>query len=444
MAALEAGSDRASWWDRPLAGFGWPRVLVCLAAAIVIAAFLWSYETSVAPLHSYIGYFWNPPPAEYTMLAAVLAWLPSLVIPLEFRKPSDLAVSLLYPTFVIPSAFLPFHVLKSPAPEMLPIVLVAHLGYWSLLLMWRTPGFRLQPPVVSRQFLMTALVMGTILCALAVAGANGFRVNLSFVDLYERRLAARESASAGVGYAMAFLASSFAPLCVAIGIEKKRPLLIGAGAFGIIAIFSFTGTKSSIFTPLLMMIILVIIGRPKNQQFKLLAWLAALMALGTLLWTQAQIMSLNNLLNYRMVASRGVGMTHYYKVFDGNQINMGDSAFAPAFGIQPAPPKSFTVGSQYGYSEQDNYNAGIWAAGFANFGVLGVVLASVFAGLTLKLFDAFAARGYRLTCFLMAGLVSVFWLDIGFENSLITQGLVLTLPFLFFLVASKDRAEAHA
>lgn len=438
MLRADRASSTESWWDEPLALGTRRRLLVVGAAAIFIGCFLAAYQFAVSPLHSYIGYFWSPPPAEYTWLAAVLAWLPSFVVPLEFEKPSDFAVSLFYPTFAVPAAFLPFHVLKSPPEEMLPIVLAAQLSYWTLIMVWRAPSFALRPPQIPMRYVLGVLLILTVLFSILVAGANGFRINLSFADIYERRLAARESVSGAVGYAMALLASSLSPLCVAIGLERKRPFYIVLGMVGIVAIFSFTGTKSSIFTPLFMLCMYWLYRRKRNQQATFLAGLAALVAIGAALWLTMSVMTLNNLLNYRLVSSRGVAMAHYWKVFEGNQIYMGDSAFAPAFGIAPAPPKSFTVGSQYGYSEQDNYNAGIWAAGYANFGVIGMVLASLAAGATLKLMDAFARVGYRLTCFLMAGLLAIFWSDIGFENSLISQGLVMTLPFLYFLVAASE------
>lgn len=443
MLGPSSAASRAAKWTVPLPEHLTNRLGVVFFSACTIAIFVWSYVASVSPLHSYIGYFWNPPPTEWYVFSLVLAWVPSFFISTEFRRPSTLAVCIFYPTFVIPAAILPFHVLKEPPEVMAPVALMGVLGFSLLALFVRGPVWRIRPPAVPRQLLIVGLLLGTIGLTVLVAAANGFQVNLSFADVYDRRLAARESASWLTGYGLAFLASSFAPLSLALGVELKNRWLFIVGSVGLLSIFSFSGTKSSLFTPLLMVGFYWLIRRPRFQMNWLLGLLCAGMASGTLLWTTQSNLLLTNLLTYRMVSSRGVALAHYWKVYDGEPIYMGDSSFASALGITPAPAKSFNVGSQYGYTSEDNYNAGIWASGFANFGWPGVLVASLGAALVLKLLDALSRVGLRTTCLLVAATFAIFWSDISFEGSVITQGLVITLPFLFFAVRSLGR-PAHA
>ncbi|MCE9558445.1 MAG: hypothetical protein K8R88_05790 [Armatimonadetes bacterium] len=330
---------------------------------------------------------------------------------------------------------------------MLPLILWTWLSFVSLSLVCGSSNWKIKQPEVRDALLIGLLFSLTIGVSFFIAALNGFQVSLSFGDIYERRLAARDAVPTGglVGYITSLLAFSFAPLSLAIGFSRKNYALIFAGLFAVVCIFSFSGTKSSILTPLLILILFTF--AKQRSRFGTLNWLAGFsvfVTFSSLVWTQIQNPALSAAFTNRLIVSRGISLAHFWDVYRDRPIYMGDSTLASVLSIPPAPAKTYAVGAIYGFSEQDNYNASIWASAYANFGYVGIVIAGVAAGIVLKLYNALSVSGDRIVTCAMAGMLAMVWSDASFEGSLVTHGLVFTLPYLFLLKAQTHENQGDA
>lgn len=422
-------------------------VAMRVRAAILACVYAWvlnfSYLNAESILFDYQGLVFSPPRWEFLVLGYLGAALPMLWMPMRVGKPSDVALWLTYATMLVPTLFVPYHVTSRTAEEVSMIVGGVYLSF--LALCW---GLRWRPvplaplPISERGFYW--LLIGAIgATTFMVAAANGFRVELSLADVYARRMEARDTAGAGslVGYALAWLAGSFAPLGIAYGLIKKYPSLIVAGTIGLLSIFSFSGTKSSLFTPLLMLLIFFLIRKARNS-FGIVMLLGVTTAVGlsVLAWTQQRNPILSESLTRRIIISKGVSTTFYWQEFENDPMLMRDSIFARLIGLPPVTEKTFLIGSIYGRGDAENYNANAWASAFGNFGYPGLFLASLVIALVLRVVDVLARYGNPDFLTMACAYFGFVWGEQAVESSFLSSGVVVTI--LLLMLASGIREPA--
>lgn len=411
-----------------------------MIAALLVLVFAWmlntSYEFVETELFAYQGLVWNPPGFEILTLGYLLAAAPCLWIPMELRRPSDLALWLTYITLVVPLCFFPFHVSHRDPMEVLGFVLPMLAAFPILCGVVRIPNFRIRPiPISHRGFFWILLVLIGV-TTFVVASTNGFRFNLSLEDAYVRRLEARETAGQGslAGYSLAWLAGSLAPLGIAYGLLRRNLVLVGAGVFGLLAIFSFSGTKSSLFTPLIMLALLWLVRSKRSRVLNLMLIGTTLMvAVSAISWLRAENPILSESFTRRLIISKGVSSTFYWQTYENDPVYMRDSIVARLVGLPEVTEKSFQIGLLYGMSDQENYNSSAWSNGYANFGLVGILLTSIVIGLALKLVDSMAEYGnFEVLCVTCA-FYAIVWGEQALETSLMSSGILLSLVLLLFL-----------
>jgi len=406
------------------------------AVTLYISVMLYSYRDVESVLFGYRGFLYNPPPFEYTLFSYVLAWIALIIVPKSLSQPSDIAAIILYVVVFIPSLFMPYHVTGNSPDRVLSLVLSFWAAFMVFLAVLRLQVKPLKFVNVDRESLIKVLSILTVLLSFAILALNGFQFNLDFSDVYDRRLAARETIAGGsaAGFAIAFLNTVFAPLCVLYGITQRRWILLGIGCLGLITIFSLSGTKSTILTPIFMLGVYWLMAKSPQRILRNTAITCTVgIVLGAAQYLYFSQPYISAFFTNRLVVTRGVGLAHYWMRFEEDPVNMGDSSIAAAFGVRPRPSKAFEVGTLYGFGPQDNYIAGMWPSMYANFGVLGFFVASLVAAAILKLFDAMSNKRSLIFLSSITALIGLTWCDAALETSILTNGIALLLVFAYFL-----------
>ncbi len=419
-------------------------MIACVLYAVVLA---WSYSR-VEGVVGYVGITVRDVPPVYPLFGFVVTGLmAAFVLPLRLTRPSQVAVWVLFLSWLIPALVLTYHV-GTLSPEVIfRFVLALILSFVLLVVVARGR------PLVTPRFSVThtgfALVLGgaTLVITLAVLSTARQTIVdpgvwlLDLTQVYSRRLAAREVMAENVllGYAIATLSSALGPICLAYGFFTRRYVFAVLGAFGLVAIFAMDGTKSQLFVPV-MMLGLVWLARQRGIPFglPLTLGLAGLVAASMYLWLAQGQIWLSVFLVRRMLVGKATTLGAYFETFRTEQIYMRDTSLVRLFGFQPSLDKSNLVGEAFGSGIEENWNGSAWAEMYGDFGFPGLLITSVSIGLLLRVYDGTTGRAPFTLVAAMAGYAAYVWGEAALPTSLLTYGVFATL---FLLAHYGSRAQ---
>jgi hypothetical protein len=411
-------------------------------------SFLTCYHYVISPIYSSIGLTFLMLPAWAWGISFVLAILPLLWLPLNFTRPSDFASWFLYLCLISPSNIIIFMVSNRPLSE---IVILAILLTTSFLLFEfiRQKGLFAIPHIKSSTLIFTIflpIVMIT-LSIVALSKAN-YKIDISFSDVYVRRMEARETLESNVilGYMLAFLKSVFVPIAIVYGIQQKKLYYIGLAVFAVIAIFSLEGTKATVILPVILVIIIFLAFKNRiNHAFWLLGSFILLILLSLF---EAACIGTNIISAYivqRQLAVPSLLTTYYWEYFTSNPyFMMKDSiigSFLPYESIYSIS-KSYLIGYEYFGDIELNANTNIWASAFADFGYVGMIGVSILAALILKVFDSLGRKDrfvFASACCTTTGIV---WVNGALHTSLLSNGIFLLIVALWLYPSKKSKSVA--
>lgn len=416
------------------------RVLLMLLGLLFAFILNWSYQNVESDIFEYQGLIYRPPIWEMQVFSAILTALPFLWMPIKLEKPSDLASWLSYLTFLVPCLFFTFHVTQLPVLEVAFFVLNLFLAFALFTYILQQKPIQISGIPFTPNAFAGLLLLFIGLCTAMIGASSGFHISLSLEDAYQRRLDAREMVTGGsfAGYALAWMAGSFAPIAIIYGLAKKRFLLVAGGTVGLLAIFSFSGTKSSLFTPLILLLLYVLVKTGRQRAVPLLiVGTTAMVFLSAISWTKYENPILSESFTRRLIDSKGVSSAFYWEEFRDDPVYMSDSIFARLAGLPPVLEKTYRIGMLYGFGDQENYNANAWASMFANFGYLGLYSVSILMALFFKAIDGFVGRvQFEILCVCSAFLVVV-WGEQAFETSLLSSGVLVTMLMLMLMCGAE-------
>ena len=417
------------------------RVGLALLMAIYTWVLMYSYANVEVVLYTYQGIRFRSLGWEIDLLAYAGAMFPAIWLPIKLKRPSDIVLWLLHLTFAIPMLWVPFHVTTGEPSAVLPLVLATYTATQATALTMLLPNVPIRHFKINPLHLRIAMLAITSVLILAVMALNGFQIQLSLADVYDRRLAARDAVQGGslAGYATALLSGCFAPLSIVYGASSKDRILQLAGIIGLLAIFSFSGTKSSLFTPLLLLGAYALVSKGKK-------WAGGWMTLGLALsvaiaafnWITISNPVLSESGTRRLIISKAVSTTFYWEQFRSDPVVMADTTFASVLGIPAREAKTKLVGRNYGFGENDNYNANAWASAFGNFGYFGMVLTTVIVSIFFKVVDGLSTRKTFEVMAAMAVFFGIIWGDQAFDTSLNSSGVLVSLLFLYLIRGTEE------
>src|SRR3990170_8562703 len=89
----------------------WQRVSVVCVCTMYFLVLNWSYLEVDSVLYGGLGFLYASSPWKVFLTAFFMAVIPSLWLPFELRYPSQVCYWLVYLCVVVPTMFLPYHVL---------------------------------------------------------------------------------------------------------------------------------------------------------------------------------------------------------------------------------------------------------------------------------------------------------------------------------------------
>jgi len=392
--------------------FGRGRIAAMAGSAIFITLLHVAYVTLVSPAYAYAGLGYNDPSFPSLAVAVGLAWLPAWWLPVALGRPSDVFVWAIYLVAYVPAFLVPTYILPGEYAS-LPLQLTMMAGFSLIMLANRLPLPRSSPMKGLSPMAFTQLVWLMIVVTVpALIFTFGVSFDLPALDaVYEQRDEYKEAlAEAGrlAGYLGQWGGTVVFPTLLALGLGSSRLTWIAVAILGQLYMYSITGFKSFALAILLIIGVHILVrwrGRrlasTASGGAALVVGLASLLSLGG-----ENIAFVFSVLVRRLLVIPGALAGHYYDYFSSNEsyaLSHSILSFLNPGSVDILTPARM-IGWVYFGDPAVNANASFWADGMANFGLWGVLLASVVLALLLRLLDR-ATVGRSLT--FMAPLVAL-------------------------------------
>jgi len=397
------------------------------------------YRGFIAPFYNYMGFVYYPPTTGEVFLAVLLTIIPAFFVPYRLISLSGYLYTLTYYLVYVPTILV--SVVRYPGfnAEFLALYLslllaMLILGFFVYLPTIRVPHLRFKR--LSWNF---AILVFTLLVYTALIAKFGLRPPPSPLNPYDVRLAARELGPL-TGYLLRIAGNVLAPAVLVMGLCSRPPrrvLLLGAGLALFVLVYSFDGTKSTLFSPLLIIALWYIYRRrpPMTRLLGLgvfLIWMGVFadLLLGKLVFTSIGVR--------RAVLIPGLLTNYYYDFFviKRNPLYFYSHSFMKGIfqNVYDTSP-SFLIGKLYFSSDITSANANFLADAIANLGVLGVPLLAVLTGSYVYLMRSLA-RGREELALLMASVPLFALMNSSFFTTLLTHGLFLATLVIWFFPGS--------
>jgi len=405
------------------------------AIAVATVAYLellrWVYRTTIAPEFSYLRYTYREPDPTYYGIAVAMIVVLAAVLPRRITQPSHFISWVLFVVAVAPSIVVPQYSEVLSRPDAFEVAIWVALSFVPVaafgtrrLVREMLPRFTVSPPAF-----WTSISVISVAVYVYVIASVGITFDLpSLDDVYGVRSEyqqVEDTGSALLAYATPLIANVINPLIIARGLFARSWIWIAAGVLGQLFIYSFTGYRSALLSPIALLGAYLLLRR--RHQAPAVLVLTGLVVLIAAMWALDAITAGNDfssLLVRRFLITPGLLTAGYVFVF----ADIPKAGFAHSFlrsfldyPYSREPPQ--LVGELFFGNAATNANANLLADGFANVGFPGMVLECLVLMVVLWFIDD-ACRGLPVGVAAMVFVMpSLSLVDSGLFTTLLTHGL---------------------
>ena len=254
---------------------------------------------------------------------------------------------------------------------------------------------------------------------------------LTFAELYDIRMQSREMLSGTstlVKYSYMLVFKVIAPIILSYGLLKGKTTLVFASLVFFLLGFAISAHKSILLTPIAMILLFYCIKRSLNIKLAICNSVLALSLISCFSSGTVQLV-VGDVLTRRVFLVPGMLTDMYFTYFSTSDFNLF-SSIREKFSDERTTSLAFRIGGEvFGRSEM-SANAGFVASGYAEAGVLGVI---IYAALILFVFmcldskDKLAKNLYLLAAFPI--LLAI--LETNLTTIFLTHGLVFLILVKF-------------
>jgi hypothetical protein len=413
------------------------RTSMVLTCTLYVAVFVLVYKRVIVPVWGYEGFHSRAAPGRAAE-GWVLAALPSLWMPINLKRPSQVAYWLLYLLVVVPVCLIPIYTLEdqSSGPVLLAACVAAVFALTGMI--YRLPLLPLpRVHLESYEFSVILILLSTTFYALQVLS---FGLHFRYVPLREIYVVRAEydetlrGASSVVAYAIGWQMYIINPLLIAKGMAARRIFPILAGVAGQFLIYSITGYRDVFFSATFLLYLLWVMRREGKRFGTRFAatWTAIFLAAGALKFF-GSLITLEALVK-RTTATPGLLTAYYYDFFTWHPKALLGHSILKSFVDYPyalQPP--YLIGYVYFHNVGMDANANVWADAYANFGYPGIVCFSLLLAVVLWLYDSMAVGRDLQVAALVIALPAFALANTSLLTSLLSHGIGLALLLVYLM-----------
>lgn len=392
-----------------------------------------SYSLCVVPYYSYLYPFRNAATFEQMALSWLLLALfaPLCIMTWRKNRPSDCLVAVLFLVSFVPTTSLV--AFQGFEPDfVLSIVL-----FWFTFLVsnYLIGDFSINAPRAETRRLVVCAMLALLCIAVVYVSwrYTGFRINLDISSVYDLRLEAREYA---LPFPITYLigaARVILPLLSVYLLWKRNYAAFLALVLVQVLLFSIDGSKSALFSLVLMVAAYAVIRKPSPAVIVKLLTAVVFVCLVVFLATGR-----TELLSYavrRMMYLPALLHSEYFDFFSVNPPDYYIQSIFSKFGFESSYATGIpsVIAEVYHGSTSMSANNGLFSDAYANLGLPGCVLVPIIYIVLFRLLDA-CLRGLP-RCFVIPALVPVAltFLSSSLFTALVSHGILLYGVILYFL-----------
>ncbi len=368
-------------------------------------ALLWFHFEFTAEIYPFVLDANISRSSDEVTLGVALSLFPTFWTPRRLERPSQVFAYIVYMSVYLPFCTVGLQCVAIPLEELAPYILVcciALIAFFSIA--------RFAPRPIVRQGLPYPMVLwGIVAASIAIIAISAMTLGidwkpLALEDVYDLRLERRDQFAAGgallvvLGYLLPPLNNFLSPAIVHAGLVRRQVPLFLLGAAITFAAYQTTGAKGALGASVVVVIAAVVWGSTRADRFGFATWRIAAMFLcfiflAPFLDTVRDDESrwLTNLMVSRNFIIPPMLSSFWVEFFSQNPYGYYASTgvLGLLFGREEiygmALPR--VIGLYYVGTEQANANVNLFAEGYAQAGLLGVIIASIVAAVVLRLLD---------------------------------------------------------
>jgi uncharacterized integral membrane protein len=419
------------------------RVLLVVGIILFVLLLRWAYINWLSPIFGYYGFTYTVPSNKYLLLAFVCSVLPSLWMPMEVTRPSQLGYWVLYLTVVIPSMIIPLFVQLSELPSIAWLIVTLFLGFAILGSSYLFPLRQPRPARQGQSVFWYGFALLIIIC-----GGTAFitlRNNIhlvSFSEIYDVRDAASELSTGPLtNYSVMWLYGAINPFLLAWGLFYKRPSFFIAGALGQLLVYSSFGTKASLLS-VVFIVGLYLLFRIGKVSFALkLTWVIVVffaVLCGVYIYSGEEpgliLFGLLFLVFFRSFGLAGLLTGQYLNFFQHNPFT--HYSHLKVVDLFVRYPFHYPLGTEIGYYYYNplvDTTAHFWATdGIAALGLPGILLISTIGAVVFWCIDSFTQHQDPRFAGLATFYATYSLANLSMFTTFLSGGLGLLIILLYF------------
>lgn len=423
-------------------------ILLAILITVYVAIIEIAYATLIAPRFGYMKYYYVEPNRIAMILSVAAHYASALTLAPRWKTATDSMSWLLLFFVTLPVATVPFYSGALDTLQALGISLLAALTLVVADRIWRrTP---LGIPVMRRGgwwlTWMTAIGFSSVTyISMLLSTGISFDIHGLF-DVYDQRLDYK-NAIAGSSPIVAYLVSNqgnvINPLIMTLGAMRRNIPIVLVGILGQLVIYSATGFKT-IFISVPVAVGLGWFLAKRSEPSSLLFFSAVnLVALATVIIDLVRDTALAQIFVNRLMVTSGFLTAVYVDYYSGRDKHAWSYSFLEGITAQSyLQPPATHLGRVYFGSNELSVNANLFADGFANWGVPGIVVeAAVLIVIGLLLNSA--SRGLPISIISAVLLLPIIALANGSPiEGLLSFGLLLSVVVLATIPRDLNQDDA--
>ncbi len=403
------------------------------ATALLIAMLHCVYYFILVPLFAHQGYVIDERSLFLIAISFAIAVLVVLTLPVTIKLPSQLFAWIMFILVVCPVLVVATYTASwytgSGRLYLLMVVFSAALmgNIWRFHNVTFGTSLKRITEVQGISIVVTITIIGGVFL-FVLFGARGIP---GIFDVYETRLGMRETLtdnSLGAGYIMRFLGNIANPFLIGYGLLLRKPLVLVVGLSCQLYLFTLDGTKHSLFAVLMIAGIVGLLASKKGSISGLYllagACLMVFASVATDYMLDNGFGTFVQLFVRRMFFVPGHLSIVYHEFFDGGPYFLWGGRFGADNEYAGFPSPGFIVGLYHFGGTEANANANLLADGFAQFGLLGVILSLCGALVVLWTWDALCAGDSAWVALILICIPAYAATNTGLFSLLGTHGLI--------------------
>lgn len=420
------------------------RVIHASVTLLHIALLTSVYLLEISTYFSYMGF------SEISVLMVVLVAAP-IAVALSFVLSLKIEVRNLFLVFFHYMFFVPSLIIATTESvtsqyflvlliAVLLIIVTAHINFHSLRIVALPSKFFFW-------FLLAALAM--FVCLLAVFGGLRY-FNLNIFSVYEFRRDAASNMPGFFSYIFSGVSKVIAPITLVLAVHLKKPIIAIFSIALVVLMFGMTHHKSVLILPVLGGVLYWLLNF-RHAVILVLACFVVVVCLSLVELVYKELIDSNYAALFTSISIRRAIFVPplldsiYVSYFDSVQkFYWSTSRFGLGLAENPyGTTAPFLIGAEFFGREETSANTGVIGSGYANAGLVGVVIYSIFLGGVVSMLQAFGrVINHRIV---FAGSFSIVMSVLNSTDpttAILTHGLLLL--FLLLITFPRWRQLTHA